>query len=137
MKRHGMGALVLVLASAHAATAQGPSPATGGEAPRVTMAVRSVGDVAIDGVDSDAVWLTAPLTSGFRQFDPEIDADPTHPTEFRVAYDDDNLYVFVRALDADPDSIMRALTRRDVRGPSDQIGVLIDSYHDRRSGFGF
>jgi hypothetical protein len=43
----------------------------------------------------------------------------------------------VRALDPSPDSILRALTRRDVRGPSDQIGVLIDSYHDRRSGFGF
>src|SRR5690606_35832908 len=29
------------------------------------------------------------------------------------------------------------LTRRDVRGPSDQIGVLIDSYHDRRTGYEF
>jgi hypothetical protein len=45
--------------------------------------------------------------------------------------------VFVRALDPHPDSIMRALTRRDVRGPSDQIGIYVDSYHDRRTGFAF
>ena len=32
---------------------------------------------------------------------------------------------------------MRALTRRDVRGPSDQIIVFIDSYNDRRTGFDF
>ena len=119
------------------ALAPGSAPGVAGAAPRVASAVRSAGEVTIDGLDDDPVWQSAPVTSGFRQFDPEIDADPSHPTEFRVAYDADNLYVFVRALDASPDSIMRALTRRDVRGPSDQIGVLIDSYHDRRSGFGF
>ena len=32
---------------------------------------------------------------------------------------------------------MTALTRRDVRGASDQLKVMIDSYHDRRSGFEF
>src|SRR5690606_33275215 len=57
--------------------------------------------------------------------------------EFRVAYDERNLYVFVRAHDPHPDSIMRALSRRDVRGPSDQILVFIDSYDDRRTGFQF
>ena len=127
---------------AHAQTTASlpPGAAAGTDAgtlPRVAMAVRSAGEVVIDGLDADAVWRGAPVTSGFRQFEPELDADPSQPTEFRVAYDEDNLYVFVRALDSSPDSIMRALTRRDVRGPSDQIGVLIDSYHDRRTGFAF
>jgi hypothetical protein len=39
--------------------------------------------------------------------------------------------------DPHPDSIMHALSRRDQRGPSDQIKLLIDSYDDRRSGFEF
>ena len=43
----------------------------------------------------------------------------------------------MRAFDPYPDSIMHALTRRDVRGPSDLITVIIDSYNDRRSGFEF
>ena len=45
--------------------------------------------------------------------------------------------MFVRAFDPHPDSIMTALSRRDVRGPSDQLKVMIDAYHDRRSGFEF
>ena len=76
-------------------------------------------------------------SSGFRQFQPHVDADPSFPTEFQVAYDEKNLYVFVRMFDPHPDSIMHALSRRDVRGPSDQIKLLIDSYDDKRSGFEF
>jgi hypothetical protein len=91
----------------------------------------------IDGRDDDAVWQRAPRYSQFRQFEPKVDVDPSFRTEFRAAYDERNLYVFVRMFDPHPDSIMRALSRRDVRGPSDQIKLLIDSYNDRRSGFEF
>jgi hypothetical protein len=91
----------------------------------------------IDGRDDDAVWERAPRYAQFRQFEPKVDVDPTFRTEFRAAYDERNLYVFVRMFDPHPDSIMRALSRRDVRGPSDQIKLLIDSYNDRRSGFEF
>jgi hypothetical protein len=140
-----LGLVAVVVFAASGVSAQttvslppGSSAASGtGALPRVTTAVRATGEVVIDGRDEEAVWRTAPVTGGFRQYDPELDDDPAHPTEFRVAYDEDNLYVFVRALDASPDSILRALTRRDVRGPSDQIGVMIDSYHDRRTGFAF
>jgi hypothetical protein len=113
-----------------------PSPGSG-TLPTAATASRTPVDVTLDGVDADAVWRSAAAVSAFRQFNPELDAAPSQRTEFKVAYDEDDLYVFVRAFDASPDSILRALTRRDARGPSDQVGVLIDSYHDRRSGFGF
>jgi hypothetical protein len=91
----------------------------------------------LDGRDDDPAWQGAPKYSGFRQFEPKVDVDPSFRTEFRAAHDARNLYVFVRMFDPHPDSIMRALSRRDVRGPSDQIKLLIDSYNDRRSGFEF
>lgn len=91
----------------------------------------------IDGLGDDAVWRTTPKFTDFRQFAPRIGAEPSFRTEFQVAYDDRNLYVYVRAYDPHPDSIMRALTRRGVRGPSDQIKVIVDSYNDRRTGFEF
>jgi hypothetical protein len=100
-------------------------------------AVRAPQAPHIDGKDIDAVWQTATRYSEFRQFEPKVDVDPTMKTEFRVAYDERNLYVFVRMFDPHPDSIMRALSRRDVRGPSDQIKLLIDSYNDKRSGYEF
>ena len=106
-------------------------------ATRQATAVRATDAPQIDGRDDDIVWRSAPRFSEFRQFEPKIDADPSFKTEFRVAFDERNLYVFVRMFDPHPDSIMRALTRRDVRGPSDQIKLMIDSYDDKRSGFEF
>src|SRR5690349_175649 len=91
----------------------------------------------LDGKNTDPVWHNAPKFSGFRQFQPHVDADPSFQTEFQAAYDEKNLYVFVRMYDPHPDSIMHALSRRDVRGPSDQIKIIIDSYGDKRSGYEF
>ena len=101
------------------------------------VAVRAPTPPSIDGRDDEEVWRTAPGTSEFVEFQPTEGKAPRYRTEFRVAYDDRNLYVFVRAFDAHPDSIMTALTRRDERGPADQLKIMIDSYHDRRSGFEF
>ncbi|MES3035550.1 MAG: DUF5916 domain-containing protein [Gemmatimonadota bacterium] len=113
-----------------------PRPAV---APRAELsaasAVRATSAPSIDGRDDDAVWREAPPTSAFRQFAPKVNGDPTFRTEFRVSYDARNLYVFVRMFDPHPDSIMHALSRRDVRGPSDQVKLLIDSYDDKRTGY--
>lgn len=117
------------------AVAQQPRPDSIVVAPAV--AVRAERPPTIDGKDDDAVWRIAPATSEFLEFSPNEGKAPRYKTEFKVAYDDRNLYVFIRALDPHPDSIMTALTRRDVRGPSDQLKIMIDSYHDRQSGFEF
>ena len=101
------------------------------------VAVRATEAPVLDGRDTDPVWRTAPATSQFLEFQPNEGKAPRYKTEFRVSYDDRNFYVFVRAFDPHPDSIMTALTRRDVRGPSDQLKVMIDAQHDRRSGFEF
>ena len=79
-------------------------------------AVRAEQPPRIDGRTDDAVWQNAPRFSGFRMFEPKVDVEPTFKTEFQVAFDEKNLYVLVRMFDAHPDSIMHALTRRDVRG---------------------
>jgi hypothetical protein len=107
----------------------------GGIAPAI--AVRAAQPPELDGRDDDPIWQTATKVSAFREFDPNIDAEPSMRTEFQVVYDERNLYVFTRMYDPHPDSIMHALTRRDVRGPSDQIKLLIDSYDDKRTGFEF
>jgi hypothetical protein len=118
-----------------------PQGGDAGSRPPTTVATASAVRVAqpprIDARTDDAVWQTAPKFSEFRQFEPRVDVDPTFRTEFQVAFDDKNLYVLVRMFDPHPDSIMHALSRRDQRGPSDQIKLLIDSYDDKRSGFEF
>lgn len=130
--------VVAILAAALSMSQQGQqAPPASPPVIASATAVRAAAPPQIDGRDDDPVWQHAPKHSDFRQFEPKVDIDPSFRTEFRAAYDERNLYVFVRMFDPHPDSIMRALSRRDVRGPSDQIKLLIDSYNDRRSGFEF
>ncbi len=119
------------------APAQRAATITAGATTTQTVAVHADHPPVIDGRDNDDVWRVAPATSGFRQFDPVEDGDPRFRTEFKVAYDSRNIYVFVRAFDPEPATIRTTLARRDVRPPSDQIKVVIDSYHDGRSGYEF
>jgi hypothetical protein len=120
------------------------TPATQGgssypASPSATTAVAQRASTAptIDGKDDDAVWRLAQVIGAFRQFRPVENADPTVRTEAKVAYDEHNFYAFIRAFDPHPDSIQKLLARRDVRVCCDQIKIVIDSYHDRRSGFEF
>ena len=132
-----MPALVLLAIALQTAAS---SPAPGG-VPSTTAnrasAVRATLPVEIDGRDDDEVWRRAPAITQFREFQPKEDGDPRFPTEAKVAYDDRNLYVFIRAFDPHPDSILKLLARRDVRAATDQLKIMIDSYHDRRNGFEF
>ena len=103
---------VLLLLPA-AASAQSSS------ASRAISATRTDQPVVLDGRDDDPVWGVAPAHGEFRESRPSEDAEPKQRTEFRVAYDPGNLYVFVRAFDTHPDSIIQLLSRRDDQTASD------------------
>jgi hypothetical protein len=100
-------------------------------------AIKVAAPITLDGADTDDVWHNAPPVEGFRVFDPVEDGEPTFKTSARFAYDERSLYVLVRAFDAHPDSIMALLSRRDERTQSDYIRVVVDSYHDKRTGYEF
>jgi Domain of unknown function (DUF5916)/Carbohydrate family 9 binding domain-like len=100
-------------------------------------AVHAEAPPVIDGKDDDQVWRTAPVIAAFKQWQPAEGKEPRFRTEAKVAYDAANLYVFVRAFDPHPDSIIRLLERRDTFTPSDMIWLFVDSYHDRRTGYEF
>jgi len=100
-------------------------------------AVRAQSAPVIDGKDQDQVWQAAPTISAFREWRPTEGKEARFRTEAKIAYDASNLYVFVRAFDPHPDSIIRLLERRDTFTPSDMIWIFVDSYHDRRTGYEF
>jgi hypothetical protein len=103
----------------------------------MAMASRAARAPLLDGRDDDEIWRSAAAITGFRMFDPTEDGEPSMRTDARFAYTDHELYVFVRAFDPHPDSIISLLSRRDVKTTSDQIKLMIDSYHDRRTGYEF
>jgi hypothetical protein len=109
----------------------GPEPAAR------AAAVRAVRPPTIDGRDDDEVWRTAPPIVAFREFEPVEGKDPRFRTEAKVSYDARNFYVFVRMFDPEPAKVLKLLARRDIRTASDQVKIILDSYHDRRSGYEF
>ncbi|HET8649318.1 MAG TPA: DUF5916 domain-containing protein [Gemmatimonadales bacterium] len=117
--------------------AQGPRPADPVLTPTSVQAVRAEAPPVIDGRDTDPVWQHAAVITQFQESRPSEGAAPKFRTEARVAYDAHNLYVFVRAFDPHPDSVVGLLSRRDDLTASDQIILLLDSYHDRRTGYEF
>jgi hypothetical protein len=114
-------------------------PSSTGTPPTETEAIAVHADAApvIDGRDNDQVWRAAPAITEFKQWSPTEGKPSRFRTEAKVAYDAANLYVFVRAFDPHPDSIIRLLERRDTFTPSDMIWIFVDSYHDRRTGYEF
>ena len=129
--------ILAVTAFPPASLANGQIPIAARDAPAsVLVATRAATPPRLDGIDGDAVWAVAERRQDFRTFSPREDGEPTFRTEMRVAYDDRALYLFVRAFDPRPDSIVRLLSRRDTDGPpNDQVQLFIDSFYDRRSGY--
>jgi len=98
--------------------------------------VRLTGTIHVDGKLDEAAWAAAPITDKFTQVNPLEGQPPTQRTEVRVLYDDDALYVGVRLHDTG--RITARLGRRDMPlSDSDWFGLMIDSYHDHRTAFGF
>ena len=100
----------------------------------IGRAIRAERAPVIDGSDADEIWQRTPVIEQFRQAQPAENDKPTFRTTVRVGFDDRHLFIFVRAYDPHPDSIVRLLSRRDVGTNSDEIRVIVDGYHDRRSG---
>jgi hypothetical protein len=100
-------------------------------------AVRAHTAPVIDGRADDPAWRDAQVIDQFLEYDPNPGAETRFKTEARVMYDDRALYVVVKMYDPAPDSIVSLLSRRDVRTASEQLKLMIDSYHDRRTGFEF
>ena len=131
-----IAATPLLALSQVAKAQQTPAPVNAASV-AMTSAVLAERPPVIDGKDDDVVWQTATPITGFRGFDPKEDGDPSFPTEAKVAYDAENIYVFARMFDPHPDSIVSLLSRRDVKTQSEQVKVMIDSYHDRRTAYEF
>jgi hypothetical protein len=98
---------------------------------------RATTAIALDGRLDDTAWRSAELASDFVQQRPTPGAPASERTEARVLFDAGALYVAMRLFDDHPDSLLAPLGRRDSEAYGDWAHVIIDSYHDRRTGFHF
>jgi hypothetical protein len=129
---------VLVPASLFAQRGPADSSANQGHDRPITIshAVRTSGTIHLDGKLTEPEWATAPVTDSFTQIDPDEGKPASQRMEVRVLYDDNFLYVGARMFDTGP--VTGRLGRHDMDlGDSDWLGVMIDSYLDHRTAFGF
>jgi hypothetical protein len=104
---------------------------------RSFRASRVSGDCpVIDGKVDETAWKSVTWEGNFIQREPYEGRAPSQLTEFSVIYDNEALYVAIRAFDTEPEKIEKRLTRRDEM-EGDLVAIQIDSYYDRRSAFSF
>ena len=102
---------------------------------KMYLAEKCNSNIIIDGNLDEECWK-GKWESGFVQREPYENGKLSQNTEFRILFDNEYIYVAIKALDTAPDSIVSRLSRRD-KADGDMVGIFFDSYHDLRTAFGF
>ncbi|MFZ1292429.1 MAG: DUF5916 domain-containing protein [Melioribacteraceae bacterium] len=90
----------------------------------------------INGELDDLCWQSGVWAGDFIQWIPNEGAKPSQETELKMLYDEENIYVAIRAYDNEPNKMSLKAGRRD-EFSGDMVGVSFDSYHDHRTAFEF
>ncbi|HEX6748016.1 MAG TPA: DUF5916 domain-containing protein [Longimicrobium sp.] len=121
--------IALMAAFAAPAAAQNGAHATGAT-PRLAAVERTT-PIAIDGKLDEGVWQTAQPATNFTQQDPNEGKPATQPTEVRIAYDAEALYIGARMVDSlGARGVHAQLSRRDQSTGGDYVQFVLDTYHD-------
>lgn len=99
--------------------------------PRVTVA-----PTLEDYLDGHPRGDEAAVTT-FVQREPGDGVPASQPTEAYLSYDDHHLYVVFVARESDPRNVRASLTRREGFGNDDYVGVMLDTFRDRRRAYLF
>jgi hypothetical protein len=129
---------LLVAAFPLAINAQIPETST--PARRAIQATRIPDDerIEIDGRLDEAVWARASPAKDFIQVDPANGSPATEPTEVRIVFSKDAIYMGVTCYDSEPDKWLGYQRRRDEFLPADDRFMwTIDTFLDERSGYFF
>lgn len=102
----------------------------------VTKGIEQGEPPAIDGLLNDPIWQTVDWAGDYIERQPDENTPPSYQTKFKIVYDNKYLYIGVRCLDAEPENIVRRMSRRD-GFDGDWVEFNIDSYHDKRTAFSF
>ena len=106
--------------------------------PRLT-ARRAAGRISLDGRLDEADWVRAPVASQFVQVRPDYVQSTRFPSEVRVLFDDENLYIGAYNRDsAGLASLRMPDLRRDFTPPdNDVFAVTLGPLGDRRTVYQF
>lgn len=143
----GMAVLLVLahLAPVRALAADPPTPpppptppSTQGPASYVLEVARLSRPPALTGRGDDPVWREATLVSTFTQYEPKEGQPATERTEMRLGYDAENLYFAFYCHDKEAQKIVASTMQRDGdQSTEDHVQLILDTFHDKSSGFLF
>jgi hypothetical protein len=86
---------------------------------------------------AEAVRNRYAVVTGFTQRVPQDGAQSSQRTDVYLGYDSRNLYAVFLAFDSDPSAVRANLAPRENIENDDRVGLLIDTFDDQRTGYGF
>jgi hypothetical protein len=141
-----LGSLLGLLGGTTVLAAQGAVPAApppdrqaaNGRVIRSLDATRLQGKLTLDGVVDSVEWAGVPRTGSFIQYFPFDTAPARAPSEWRIAYDDETLYLGAIMYDYVPGGYVSVSLRRDYRGSAnDGVTLVLDPWRDGTTGVFF
>lgn len=104
-----------------------------------TITVRRIAQpIKVDGIIDPAEWAGTEESGNFRQIFPSDTSQSVTQTEFRLAYDDRNLYVAAIMHDTIAGDYVSPSLRRDYRGSAnDGVTLVLDPWRDQTTAVFF
>jgi len=131
-------ALLVILIAPPVLSQEVPASAAGVERTKRLAISRTAVPPQIDGILDDEAWMHAAWFDDLHQYDPVDHGVPSERTVVYVTYDDENLYVAARLMDAQPAEIR---ARQMVQGQNmrwdDSFGIYLDPFNNKRTGYNF
>ena len=90
----------------------------------------------IDGKLDDEVWKSAAVFKDFYQWRPSDSAPASARTEVMLGYDARFIYVAFHCYD-EPDKVRANIPKRDDIFNDDYVGILFDTFNDKRKAYEF
>ena len=94
--------------------------------------------IQLDGKLDEKAWKQADNVKGFYQYFPFDTSSAEAPTEIKLIYDDDFIYIATICYDIKKGDYVTNSLKRDFRGlGNDGISIILDTFDDRTNAFFF
>ncbi|MBI3406674.1 MAG: carbohydrate binding family 9 domain-containing protein [Acidobacteria bacterium] len=115
------------------------APAQNGAHPLRSIHIERIENsgIHVDGRLDEPVWQKLTPNGDFEQMDPHEGQPITERTEVFIFYDHEKVYFGVKCFDSEPKKITRWLDARDARPLVDSVGIFLDPFGAKRSGYIF
>lgn len=103
----------------------------------LTVKLINNGAIKLDGILDEEIWKSAEGGGQFWQFFPTDSTNSINPTEFRLLYDDNTLYIGIRAEVKSDNYVVSSLRRDFGGGANDNVTLMFDTFNDGTTAFLF